>query len=256
MPLDLVYFTGGPRLAVFEAILEQGHVITRVFANDPSRWPKVQPTIDAAQARGIPVTIVARKSDVPALATQIRGALCFSAGFNYLFPETVIEAADVFLNVHGSLLPRYPGARTLAWAIEAGERESGVTVHVVDAGMDTGAILLQRSFALSPFETTRSLARKTAAFEPQVVVEALQLYESSGLEHLRAQPETTGAGAALENRVPAHSELDPSQPLAALVDKIRAADPQAYPAHFYWNGEKICVQIWRSDKPDDEEDLI
>lgn len=253
MPLNLVYFSGGPRLAVFEAILEQGHKIERVYANDPARWPKVQTTIEAAKARNIPVTIISSKQDLSTLTSEISGKLCFSAGFTYLFPQKVIEAAEVILNVHGSLLPKYPGARTLSWAIEHGEKESGVTVHVVDKGMDTGAILLQKAFSLSPFETTRSLARKTAELEPSVVIEALQIYEDVGLSRVTAQPHSQ---IVLENRIPEHSKLDPNRPLRELVDAIRASDPEHYPAYFYHHGEKVCVRLWRPGKPEAEDDLV
>ena len=253
MSLDLVYFTGGPRLSVFEAVLADGHRINHVYVNDPERWPKVQSTIDAARSRGIPVTIISRKAELSKLAAEIRGKICFSAGFNYLFSTDMIDSAEVILNVHGSLLPKYPGARTLAWAIENGESESGVTVHVIDAGMDTGPILLQRCFAISPFETTKSLARKTGEFEPSVVVEALRLYDTESLARICPQ---SRQASPLENRVPAHSEIDPEQPLKDLVNKIRAADPHDYPAYFYLHGEKVCVHVWRPNKPEDEEDLI
>lgn len=254
MSLEITYFSGGPRLQVLDAILAAGHRVTEVFVNDPARWPKVQPTIDRARNLGLPINVVHRKGELTGLSDRLRGRVCFSAGFGYLFPLPFIEAVGICLNVHGSLLPKYPGARTLSWAIENGETESGVTVHKIDDGMDTGPILLQRSFPLSRFETTKSLARKTAEIEPQTVVEALAKYEQMGELAFSQQPDC--GSVALPNRVPAHSELDPTKPLLELVNKVRAANPDLYPAHFYLDGQKVCVHMWRPDKPEEESDLI
>jgi methionyl-tRNA formyltransferase len=184
---------------------------------------------------------------------EIAGKSCLSAGFSFLLPKEVLSAANVFLNVHGSLLPKYAGARTLGWVIEKGETESGITVHAIDEGVDTGPILHQKSFALSPFETTRSLAAKIAMFEPDVVIEALEKYEKNGLRDARAQEYVE---TLLPNRTPRHSRIDPAEPLAALFDKIRAADPDHYPAYFELNGQKVCIRMWRPDKSADEADLV
>src|SRR5262249_19969279 len=245
MSLDLVYFSGGPRLRVLEALIAAGHQVMEVIVNDPSRWPKVQPTIDLTKKLGVPVTVGSRKAELPALADRLRGRMWFSDGFEYVFPQSFLDPVGLCLNVHGSLLPKYPGARTLSWAIENGETQSGVTVHKVDGGVDTGPILFQRSFELSPFETTQSLARKTAAIEPQVVVDALAKYEKLGQAAFAAQP--AEHAVPLPNRVPQHSQVDPSRSLLELFNKVRAANPKLYPAYFYLHGEKVCVHMWRPD---------
>lgn len=254
MGLDLFYFSGGPRERVLEAVLAAGHRIHHVFTNDPDRWPKVRPTIELAKRTDIPVTVIRKKGDVDAMTDMVAGQICLSAGFAYLFSKEFIARAKICLNVHGSLLPKYAGARTLSWALVDGETQSGVTVHRVDEGMDTGPILLQRAFPLSPFETTRSLGRKTGAFEPGVVVDALALYEFKGDTTFIDQP---GLQPPLRpNRIPAHSEIDSRRPLQELFDDIRAADPDHYPAYFYHHGEKVCIRLWRPDKPVEEADLI
>jgi methionyl-tRNA formyltransferase len=254
MPLDLLYFSGGPRERILEALLRAGHRVERVYVNNPTRWPKVAPTIALARLRNIEVKTIVGKSGLLDLASDVAGKICISAGFNYLFPRQVIERAGCFLNVHGSLLPKYPGARTLPWIIENGETESGVTVHLVDDGMDTGPVLVQKPFALSPFETTRSLARKLRDLEPKVVLEALRVYERDGIS--RVSPQTEHSLPHLANRVPEHSKLDPTRPLTELFNKIRAADPEEYPAYFFYHGEKVCVRLWRPNRSPLEDDLI
>lgn len=252
--MDLFYFSGGPRERVLAAVLAAGHRVRHVFVNDPGRWPKVRSTIDLAESAGIPVSVIGKKADVEQATELAAGGICLSAGFTYIFSKQFLDKVEICINVHGSLLPKFAGARTLSWAIVDGEVESGVTVHRIDEGVDTGAILLQRSFPLSPFETTRSLARKTGNLEPSVVVDALALYEAKGEAAFRPQP--SPPLPLRPNRIPAHSELDSGRALRDLVNDIRAADPDAYPAYFYHHGEKVCIRLWRPDKPAEEADLI
>ncbi len=250
--MNLTYLSSGERRRVLEAILSRGHVVEQVIVTDPAKWPRVAETVRFAQQNGIPVRIVSKR-DLPQMKQDVQGRICLSAGFAYILPPSLIKAARVFLNVHGTLLPKYRGARTLNWVIACGEMKSGVTVHVIDEGVDTGPILLQREFAVSPFETGRSLRRKTLEFEPQVVLEALDLYEAQGLSGVRAQEPYD---VVHPNRVPAHSRIDPTKPLIELYNQIRAADPDHYPAFFEIEGQKVCIRLWRPNKPPEEADLV
>lgn len=245
------YFSSGPRERVLKAILEAGHEVAGVFITKLDRWPQVRPTVALAELNEICVETVDR-GDLADLGQRLRGENILSVGFAFIFPPKFLTEPRLCLNLHGTLLPKYRGARTLNWVIEQGEVESGVTVHLIDEGIDTGPILLQRSFPLSPFETGRSLYRKTLDFEPGVAVAALEMVD-------RGDAIFTPQGyeiRLLPNRVPDHSRLDPGRPLIDLLPQIRAADPDAYPAYFVVNGEKVCVRIWRPDKPANERDLV
>ncbi len=250
--MELYYFSSGPRERVLQAILDAKHHVCAVFVTDPVRWPKVKATMELAEHYRIPCRIIGRH-DLEGLVETVKGQVCLSVGFGYVFPEAFVHAVKLGLNVHGSLLPRYAGARTLNWVVESGDSESGVTVHQMDAGVDTGPILLQKRFPLSRFDTGASLYRKTLEFEPQVVVEALAQWESG---KAALMPQARGEGTVHPNRVPEHSEVDPTRSLLDLYDKIRAADPERYPAHFYVDGQKVCIKLWRPDKPPDEPDLV
>ena len=250
--MELYYFSSGPRERVLRAIIEAGHTVLGVFVTDPDVWPKVQPTVDIAKRRGIPVRIVTKDTLVK-VADLVGGQVCLSAGFAYLFPEQFIQSTKICLNVHGTLLPKYRGARTLNWVIENGDPESGVSVHQIDTGVDSGPILLQRSFPVSIFDTGRSLYRKTIEFEPGVVVEAVALYESGKAVF---SPQEDPAVVRHPDRVPEHSEVDAALPLQSLYNKIRAADPERFPAYFYVGGEKVCITLWRPSKAPQEADLV
>jgi methionyl-tRNA formyltransferase len=245
------YFSSGPRERVLEAILAAGHEVAGVFITNLDRWPRVLPTVALAELNEIPVETVNR-DDITELGCRLRDGIVFSAGFAFIFPREFLAGPRLCLNLHGTLLPKYRGARTLNWVIERGEVESGVTVHRIDEGIDTGPILLQRSFPLSPFETGRSLYHKTLVFESSVAVEALAKLDQ-GVAIFTPQANEI---ETLPNRIPDHSRLDPGRSLTELLPQIRAADPEAYPAHFFVDGEKVCVRIWRPDKPTDESSLV
>lgn len=250
--MKIMYLSSGAREAVLRRLLDSSHQIGGVFVTDPERWPKIAPTVALAKSSNLPVTIL-RRADLSSPPSALRDATCLSVGFGLILPRTFLQHIRICLNVHGTLLPKYPGARSLNWVIARGETQSGVTVHIVDEGIDTGPVILQRSFPLSPFETGASLARKTREFEPQVVVDALDLFEQQGTAIAKPQ---TGEPVNLPDRVPEHSRIDPNKPLTELIDTIRAADPDCYPAYFDYKGAKICVRLWRAEKPDRESDLI
>lgn len=241
--MNLTYFTSGRRERVFDAILKAGHSIEELIVTDPRRWPNVIPTMKLAELAGIKIRVVS-KSDVGGLANHLTGRICLSVGFAYIFPGNVITSAKLMLNVHGTLLPKYAGARTGNWVIAEGEKESGVTVHAIDAGVDTGAILLQKKFPLDVFENAVSLGAKLADFEPGVVVEAIRLLESGTASFVE---QSASLETKWPNRNPGHSELDPNRPLKELVQEILACDPQNYPAFFYHKNHKVYLRIWTGD---------
>ncbi len=99
-------------------------------------------------------------------------ALC---GFMRLLSPPFLERMSVpILNVHPSLLPRFPGLNAQRKAIEAGVTTTGATVHFVDAGMDTGRILLQESIPIFPGETPAELAERLLPLEHRLYVEAIR----------------------------------------------------------------------------------
>jgi phosphoribosylglycinamide formyltransferase 1 len=99
-------------------------------------------------------------------------ALC---GFMRLLSADLIERVGVpILNVHPSLLPAFPGLHAQRRALEAGAPETGVTVHVVDAGMDTGPIVAQAPLRIRPDDTEQTLSERLLPLEHRLYVEAIQ----------------------------------------------------------------------------------
>jgi methionyl-tRNA formyltransferase len=145
------------------------------------------------------------------------------AAYGLLLPQWVLDAPRLgCLNIHASLLPRWRGAAPIHRAIEAGDRESGVCIMQMDAGLDTGPVLLAEREPIGEDETTGSLHDKLATLGGRLIVEALELTACGGLRPV-PQPE---AGATYARKVDkAEAAIDWMQPAQAIARRIRAFDP-------------------------------
>ena len=145
------------------------------------------------------------------------------AAYGLMLPQWVLEQPRLgCLNIHASLLPRWRGAAPIQRAIEAGDRETGVTIMQMDAGLDTGAMLLAEKLAIAPDDSAASLHDKLAPLGGRLIVAALLQAGDGGL-HPVQQPV---AGATYAHKIDkAEAMLDWSQSAASLERKIRALDP-------------------------------
>ena len=164
---------------------------------------------DAAQARDL---IVAARADVMVVAA-----------YGLILPPWTLEApARGCLNIHASLLPRWRGAAPIHRAIEAGDAETGVTIMQMDAGLDTGDMLLKERLPIGSTDTTGSLHDRLAALGGRLIVEALEVAACGSLVPER-QPE---AGVSYAHKIDkAEAALDWTQPAAVLARRIRAFNP-------------------------------
>ena len=145
------------------------------------------------------------------------------AAYGLILPQWVLDQPRLgCLNIHASLLPRWRGAAPIHRAIEAGDAQTGVTIMQMDAGLDTGAMLLLERMPIGPRDTTASLHDRLAPLGGRLVVEALELAACGGLEPV-AQP--TGGVTYAHKIEKAEAVLDWALPAAVLERKIRAFDP-------------------------------
>lgn len=134
------------------------------------------PTKVAAGELGIPV-LQPRTINAPVVLQQLReldlDALVVAA-FGQFLREDVLRLPRLgCVNIHASLLPKYRGAAPVAWAILRGERETGVTTFVLDEGMDTGPLLLQRAVSIHPDESAGELEARLAHLGAELILESL-----------------------------------------------------------------------------------
>ncbi len=181
----ILVFCGTPRFAVptLERLVEAGHSVPLVVTQ-PDR-PRgrgmevaVSPVKDAAMRLGIavaqPVTIKNNAEFRDQLAA-IRPDAIIVVGYGRIIPQWMIDLPRLGnLNLHASLLPKYRGAAPIQWAIANGESVTGVTTMRIDAGLDTGDILMQREIPIAPEDTAETLGPKLASIGADLMVETLR----------------------------------------------------------------------------------
>ena len=126
------------------------------------------------------------------------------------------------LNIHASLLPRWRGAAPIHRAIEAGDAETGVTIMQMDAGLDTGDMLLTERLPIAAHDTTATLHDRLAALGGRMIVEALELAACGGL---RPEPQPAEGVTYAHKIEKAESAIDWTLPAEAIGRRIRAFDP-------------------------------
>jgi methionyl-tRNA formyltransferase len=162
------------------------------------------------------------------------------AAYGLILPRSTLDIKPC-LNIHGSLLPRWRGAAPIHRAIEAGDRETGITIMEMEEGLDTGPMLLIERIAIGDQDTTGMVHDKLAALGGRMIVEALNKMRHGQLEAV-PQPEAGVSYAAKISKEEA--ALDFTQPAVEIGRKIRAFNP--FPgAHASVNG--VNVKLWGAE---------
>ena len=171
----------------------------------------------------------------------VRADVMVVAAYGLILPQWVLDVPRLgCLNIHASLLPRWRGAAPIHRAIEAGDLETGVTIMQMDAGLDTGDMLLIEKLPIETTDTTGLLHDKVAALGGRLIVEALALAACGELMP-RKQPEH---GATYAHKIEKHeAAIDWNQSAEVIVRRIRAFDP--FPGAYSVLAGEI-LKIWRA----------
>ena len=230
---------------VLTALIDAGHRIRAVYTQPPrpagrGQRPLPSPVQELAERHDLPVRCPATLRD-PAVQTEfaaIRADAAVVAAYGLLLPPPVLAAPPLgCLNAHAALLPRWRGAAPIQRAILAGDAETGITIMQMDAGLDTGPILLREAMLIGPRETAGQLSEHLAALGARMIVEALDGVATGALRP-QPQPEEGATYAAKLRREEAR--LDWRRPAITLERQVRAFDP--WPgAWFEGRGERIRV---------------
>lgn len=145
------------------------------------------------------------------------------AAYGLILPQWVLDAPRLgCLNIHASLLPRWRGAAPIHRAIEAGDAQTGVTIMQMDAGLDTGAMLLTDTLSIAPDDTTASLHDRLAEMGGDLILQAL-VQAQAGLLKPVAQPEV---GVTYAHKIDkAEAAIDWTQAAEVLARRVRAFNP-------------------------------
>jgi len=145
------------------------------------------------------------------------------AAYGLILPEWTLESCRLgALNIHASLLPRWRGAAPIHRAIEAGDLETGITIMQMDAGLDTGDMLLIEKQAIAPADTTASLHDKLARLGGRLIVEALAIAACGSLKPVTQATEGITYAHKIEKR---EAHIDWQQSAVVIERRIRAFNP-------------------------------
>ncbi len=254
-----VIFAGTPEFArvALAALLDAGIEVPLVLTQPDrpaGRGMKLQasPVKQLAQARGIAVAqprSLRLDGRYPEDAAAAQAAIAAAqadamvvAAYGLILPQWVLDAMRTAggaeaataalgnapatglgcLNIHASLLPRWRGAAPIHRAVEAGDSETGVTIMQMDAGLDTGDMLLREALAIGPHDTTARLHDALAALGGRLIVQALADAQQG---RLQATPQPAQGVTYAHKIEKAEAAIDWTQPAEAIARRVRAFDP-------------------------------
>jgi methionyl-tRNA formyltransferase len=225
-------FMGTPDFAAssLQALIDAGHDVVCVYSQPPrpaGRGHQVQrsPVQVLAEDRGIPVRTPKslRNAEAQAEFAVLDLDCAVVAAYGLILPQPILDAPRMgCLNIHASLLPRWRGAAPIQRAILAGDAETGVTIMQMDAGLDTGAMLLKDSVPITAETTAGSLHDALAKMGAGLIVQALDGLAEGRLT-AEPQPDEGVTYAAKLSRD--DGRLDWSQPADFIERQVRALNP-------------------------------
>ncbi|GGS68173.1 methionyl-tRNA formyltransferase [Planobispora rosea] len=237
------YQTWGHR--TLQALLGSGHEVVLVVTHPKSdhAYERIwsDSVADLAEEHGVPVLLRNRPDDEELMLRlkEARPDLIVANNWRTWIPPEIFNLPrHGTLNVHDSLLPAYAGFSPLIWALINGEKEVGVTAHMMDEELDAGDIVLQRAVPVGPEDTATDLFHRTVDLIEPVVTEALGLIASGRTDWT---PQDRSKASFFHKRSIEDSNIDWTWPAEDIARLVRAqSDP--YPNAFtYYRGERVRV---------------
>ncbi|MFT9063551.1 MAG: methionyl-tRNA formyltransferase [Acetobacter persici] len=238
-------FMGTPDFAVpaLHALHAAGHEIVAVYSQPPrpagrGKALRASPVQQAAEALGLPVRHpekLRKNEEEWAAFAAFQADAAVVAAYGLILPQIMLDAPRLgCLNIHASLLPRWRGASPIQSSILAGDAESGVTIMQMEAGLDTGPMLLREAVPITAETTATSLHDALSAIGGQLAVRVLADHPAP-----IPQPEEGVTYAPMLTRE--DGRLDWSQPASALDLRIRALTP--WPGTFTVQADDTVLKI-------------
>lgn len=232
MPLDLV-FCGTPRFAVptLEKLVAAGFRV-HLVVTQPDR-PKgrglelvASPVKHSALNLNLPIIQPDRiktNDEFRAQLTAIKPQVIIVVGYGRIIPQWMLDLPALGnINLHASLLPKYRGAAPIQWAIAKGETVTGVTTMRIDAGLDTGNILLQRELRIAPDATSETIAPELASIGANLMVETLHGLHAGSI-HSRRQDDSLASLAPILKKE--DGLVDFSRSANEIYNRLRGFQP-------------------------------
>ncbi|MEP1767910.1 MAG: methionyl-tRNA formyltransferase [Sulfitobacter sp.] len=240
-----IVFMGTPdfSVGVLDALVEAGHDIAAVYSQPPrpagrGKKDRPSPVHARAEALGLEVRtpVSLRIEEAQAEFAALKADVAVVVAYGLILPQIILDAPTRgCLNIHASLLPRWRGAAPIHRAIMAGDAQTGVCIMQMEAGLDTGPVLLRDALDIGAEETTAQLHDRLAVLGARLIVEAIATLDD--LEP-QVQPQEGVTYAAKIDK--AEARIDWDQPADAVDRLIRGLSP--FPgAWFEHEGARIKV---------------
>ena len=236
-----IIFMGTPDFSVpvLDA-LRQAHEIVAVYSQPPrpagrGKSDRPSPVQACAKALGLPVRhpVSLRSEDAAKDFAALGADVAVVVAYGLILPQEILDAPRLgCLNIHASLLPRWRGAAPIHRAIMAGDRETGVCIMQMAAGLDTGPVLLRESLTIGAEETTADLHERLSALGARLILQAL--------DHLPlpAEPQPAEGVTYAAKIDKAEARVDFTRPAVEVDRLIRGLSP--FPGAWTMvNGERV-----------------
>ena len=244
-------FAGTPEFAAqaLQGIVDAGHDVALVLTQPDrpaGRGMTLQPSAvkKVALEHGIEVfqPLTLKDAEAQAKVAAVGAEVMVVAAYGLILPQVVLDMPRLgCINIHGSLLPRWRGAAPIQRALLAGDAETGVCIMQMEAGLDTGPVLLRGAFPIEAIDTTATLHDRLAELGAKLVVEAL------GKLPLAAEPQPAEGVTYAHKIEKAEALIDWSKSAAELDRHIRAFNP--FPgAQALFRGQ--TVKFWQASPVD------
>lgn len=226
-------------------VLPEGYEIAAVITRPDKPSGRSQavvysPVKQVALAEGLPVWQPGsfKKVENQQALAAYEADLFVVAAFGQILPQAVLDLPRYgTLNIHASLLPKYRGSSPISEAILQGEKETGVTIMLIDAGVDTGAMLLKRAVPISAEETTASLTPRLADLGASLLLEALPLWIRGKLP---PQPQDHAQATHTHMLTKEEGRIDWSRSAEEVARAVRAYIPWPN-AYTTWRGKLLKI---------------
>jgi methionyl-tRNA formyltransferase len=245
-----IVFMGTPTFAVpsLEALLQSEDTVVGVVTQPDKpkgrgRMLATSPIKQLAEKAGVPILQPLKMKD-PAFLDALRAwqpDLIAVTAFGRILPQVILDLPPKgCVNVHGSLLPKYRGAGPIQWAIINGEDETGITTMLMDAGMDTGAMLLQERVPIDPEDTAGSLSEKLAKVGGLLLVETIRRLKAGTLTPRQQDDSEATMAPLLEKEI---GQIDWKSAATEIANRVRGLSP--WPGAFTYVDQERWT-IWKA----------
>ena len=247
-------FAGTPEFAavVLDALVGSRHSIAAVFTRPDARAGRGKRVTESpVKRRAVAAGIVVRQPhslrtpEAMESLAALEADVLVVAAYGFLLPAPVLAMPRLgCINVHASILPRWRGAAPVQHALLAGDAQTGVSIMLMDAGLDTGPVLSTRACDIAPNDTGGSLTGRLATLGAAALVDTLHALETGVVE---ARPQCEALATMAPKLSKAQAAIDWERPAAEIERMVRAFDPWPV-AYTYLPGmDAPAFRVWRAE---------